>query len=77
MGITGSTAYGEPKSGDDLDFIVVTRKGALWVFVLYAVLAARIQMRTWTSDDTFARASITYLETAPRPKTSGALADSL
>ncbi|MFZ0890845.1 MAG: hypothetical protein WB778_05895 [Thermoplasmata archaeon] len=52
VGITGSTAYGEPKSGDDLDFIVVTRKGALWVFVLYAVLAARIQMRTWTSDDT-------------------------
>jgi len=32
IGITGSAAYGEPLEGDDLDFFVVTRAGALsWV----------------------------------------------
>jgi hypothetical protein len=51
VGITGSTAYGEPKPGDDLDFFVVTRTGALWVFVLYATIAARLHLRPWPAEE--------------------------
>jgi poly-beta-1,6-N-acetyl-D-glucosamine synthase len=45
VGITGSTAYGTPRSGDDLDFFVVTRTGALWVFLAYTYLAVRLRYR--------------------------------
>ncbi len=51
VGITGSTAYGEPKPGDDLDFFVVTRRGALWVFVLFTQLVARLRLRPWPAPE--------------------------
>jgi poly-beta-1,6-N-acetyl-D-glucosamine synthase len=40
--VTGSTAYGEPQRGDDLDLFVVTQAGALWWFLAYAYLALRV-----------------------------------
>jgi len=40
--ITGSAAYGEPEHGDDLDFFVVTKRGALWWFLAYTYLAIRL-----------------------------------
>jgi hypothetical protein len=40
--VTGSTAYGEPEEGDDLDFMVVTRTGSVWVFLAFAYLALRL-----------------------------------
>jgi len=43
VGITGSTAYGMPERGDDLDLFVVTRRGALWVFLTYTYLAVRLR----------------------------------
>jgi hypothetical protein len=43
LGITGSTAYGEPSRGDDLDFLVVTRTGAVWAFLAYTYLALRVR----------------------------------
>jgi hypothetical protein len=45
LGITGSTAYGEPEAGDDLDFFVVTRPGSTWVFLTYTYLAVRLRFR--------------------------------
>jgi hypothetical protein len=39
--VTGSTAYGEPSANDDLDFFLVTRRGALWPVLLYEYLSAR------------------------------------
>jgi len=45
LGITGSTAYGEPARGDDLDFLVVTRRGSVWVFLTYTYLALRMRNR--------------------------------
>lgn len=41
--VTGSTAYQEPASGDDLDFMVVTRDGSAWAFLLYSFLVLRLQ----------------------------------
>jgi glycosyltransferase involved in cell wall biosynthesis len=41
-GVTGSTAYGEPREGDDLDLFVVLRSGSLWWFLLRAYLALRV-----------------------------------
>jgi hypothetical protein len=41
IAITGSTAFGAPEAGDDLDFLVLVRRGAVWPFLLYAYLAAR------------------------------------
>lgn len=41
LGITGSTAYEEPEAGDDVDFLVVTRSGAAWLFLAYTYLALR------------------------------------
>lgn len=43
--VTGSTAYQEPARGDDLDFLVVTRDGTTWAFLLYAFLVLRFQRR--------------------------------
>lgn len=45
VGVTGSTAYGEPEPGDDLDFLVVTRSGATWLFLAFAYLALRRRRR--------------------------------
>lgn len=42
IAVSGSTAYGEPEPGDDLDFFVVTRRGAVWWFLAYAFLQARL-----------------------------------
>jgi glycosyltransferase involved in cell wall biosynthesis len=41
LAVTGSTAYGYPRAGDDLDFFAVTRSGALWCFLAYTYLALR------------------------------------
>ncbi len=41
--VTGSTAYGTPEEGDDLDLFVVTRTGGLWWFLAYSYLVLRIQ----------------------------------
>lgn len=49
VGVTGSTAYGEPESGDDLDFFVVTRTGALWWFL--AVTYTILRLRRWAGLD--------------------------
>ncbi len=43
IGITGSTAYGEPEVDDDLDFFVVTRTGALWWFLAVAFATLRLR----------------------------------
>lgn len=48
VGVTGSTAYGRPERGDDLDFLVVTRSGAVWVFLAMTYLRLRIERaRGW------------------------------
>ncbi len=39
--VTGSTAYGAPAPGDDLDLFVVTRPGAVWLFLAFAYLETR------------------------------------
>lgn len=46
LGVTGSTAYGEPRPGDDLDFYVVTRGGAVpwFLFATYLTLRFRRPM---------------------------------
>ena len=41
VAISGSTAYGEPEAGDDLDLFVVTRAGALWLALGWTYLALR------------------------------------
>ena len=51
LAITGSTAYGAPEAGDDLDFFVVARRGSMWVFLTYAYLAVRFRFRPNRSDD--------------------------
>ncbi len=43
IGLTGSTAFGEPERGDDLDFFVVTRGGALWIFLALTYLGLRLR----------------------------------
>ncbi|HEV2317584.1 MAG TPA: hypothetical protein VGV89_08440 [Thermoplasmata archaeon] len=47
--VTGSTAYGHPEAGDDLDLLAVVRRGGLWPFLAYAFFAARIR-RARTSE---------------------------
>ncbi|MGC2034727.1 MAG: hypothetical protein WA761_04685 [Thermoplasmata archaeon] len=42
IGVTGSSAYGEPEAGDDLDFMVITKDGALWVFLLMTFVRLRL-----------------------------------
>jgi hypothetical protein len=51
VGITGSTAYGAPKAGDDLDLFVVTRAGSLWVFLAYTYVAVRLGFRPTAGSD--------------------------
>ena len=43
VAVTGSAAYGEPEPGDDLDFLVVTRTGSIWVFLAYTYAALRFR----------------------------------
>lgn len=43
IGISGSAAYGEPEAGDDLDFFVVSRTGALWWSLALTYLALRLR----------------------------------
>ncbi len=42
IAVSGSTAYGEPERGDDLDFFVVTRRGAVWWFLAFAFFQGRV-----------------------------------
>ena len=42
IGVTGSTAYGAPSEGDDLDFYVVTRSGSTSWFLLSTFLTLRL-----------------------------------
>lgn len=43
--VTGSTAYGEPEDGDDLDIFLVARRGTLWLLLLRAYLSLRLGAR--------------------------------
>lgn len=43
VGVTGSAAYDEPLPGDDLDFFVITRRGALSWFLVATYVALRIR----------------------------------
>jgi Glycosyl transferase family 2 len=43
--ISGSTAYGEPEEGDDLDLFVVSRAGGLWFSLVWTYLALRWRKR--------------------------------
>jgi glycosyltransferase involved in cell wall biosynthesis len=49
IGISGSVAYGEPEPGDDLDFFVVTRSGALWWVLALTHLLLRTER--WAGRD--------------------------
>ncbi len=51
VAVTGSAAYGEPARGDDLDFLVVTRRGGVWPFLVYTYLAARLRRARPGPDD--------------------------
>ncbi|MCI4316907.1 MAG: hypothetical protein L3J96_00070 [Thermoplasmata archaeon] len=51
VAVTGSAAYGEPSRHDDLDFFVVTRRGAVWPVLLYLYLAARLSKAKRSPDD--------------------------
>jgi hypothetical protein len=52
IGVTGSTAYGEPEAGDDLDFFVVTRRGAVTAFLAATYLTLRLeQLRSRRAGD--------------------------
>ncbi len=46
VAVTGSAAYGEPSPHDDLDFLIVTRRGAVWPVLLYTYLAARLRRKS-------------------------------
>jgi hypothetical protein len=43
VALTGSSAYGEPEVGDDLDFLAITRTDAVWVFLAFTYLRLRLQ----------------------------------
>jgi hypothetical protein len=43
LAISGSVAYGEPDAGDDLDLFVVTRPGALWLFLAFVYVRLRLR----------------------------------
>jgi hypothetical protein len=50
VAVTGSTAYGTPAAEDDLDFFIVTRAGAMWLFLLFAALRLRARRSAGRSD---------------------------
>ncbi len=43
VAVTGSVAYGSAHPGDDLDFLVVTRRGAVWFFLGSVFLLRRLR----------------------------------
>lgn len=43
IGLTGSTAYGAPEPGDDIDFFVVTRSGATAWFLAATYVSMRLE----------------------------------
>ncbi len=43
VAVTGSSAYGAPERGDDLDFLVVCRSGTLWLFLAATYLELRLR----------------------------------
>ncbi len=43
VGVTGSTAFGEPEEGDDLDLLIVTRPGSMWFVLAYAYMMVRLR----------------------------------
>jgi hypothetical protein len=45
VGVSGSTAFGAPDAGDDLDLFVVARRGALWAFLAGALVLGRLERR--------------------------------
>jgi hypothetical protein len=45
VAVTGSVAYGSAHPGDDLDFLVVTRHGAVWFFLGAVFLLRRLRPR--------------------------------
>lgn len=49
--VSGSVAYGEPDEGDDIDLFVVTRTGALWLFLACAYLFLRRRGRNRLPSD--------------------------
>ncbi|MCI4341187.1 MAG: hypothetical protein L3K11_02265 [Thermoplasmata archaeon] len=49
--VTGSVAFGRPEAGDDCDLMVVTRRGALWVFLTFTFLRLRSLHRPASSAD--------------------------
>jgi hypothetical protein len=42
VSVTGSTAYGAPEAGDDLDFLTITRPGSMWVVLAFTFLRLRL-----------------------------------
>jgi hypothetical protein len=42
-GVTGSTAYGESREGDDCDLMAIVRAGSVWVFLAYVFLRLRFR----------------------------------
>jgi hypothetical protein len=51
LGVTGSTAYGNPRAGDDCDLMAVVRPGAVWVFMAYTFLRLRLRRARRDGDD--------------------------
>ncbi len=51
LGVTGSTAYGEPEVGDDCDFMAVARAGAIWPFLTLTFLRLRLRRRLRRLED--------------------------
>lgn len=43
LGVTGSTAYGEPQRQDDLDLMAVTTTGSLWLFLTTGFALLRLE----------------------------------
>jgi hypothetical protein len=43
VGITGSTAYGAPRPGDDCDFMAIVRPGTVWIFLTQLFLRLRLR----------------------------------
>ena len=46
LGVTGSTAYGDPQTGDDCDLMAVVRPGTVWLFLAYVFLRLRLARRS-------------------------------
>jgi hypothetical protein len=43
LAVTGSTAYGEPREGDDCDLMAIVRSGSVWVFLASVFLRLRLR----------------------------------